>query len=83
MDEKIGMNPSRTIRSPRPQITRIRKGGFDIFHSTIGTPDIAYRGLPWHGEVKSESENLDGNNFFKNAERKNNFEVEKLGAKIL
>ena len=30
-----------------------------------------------------ESENIGGNKIFENAERKNNFEVEKLGAKLL
>ena len=38
-------------------------------------------GLSWHGVEKSESENLGGNNIFENAERKNNFEVEKVGRK--
>ena len=32
--------------------------------------------------VKSEIENLGGNSIFENSERKNNFEVERLGKKI-
>ena len=40
-------------------------------------------GFSWHGVEKSESENLGGNNIFENAERKNNFEGENVGAKNL
>ena len=36
---------------------------------------------PWHGEAKSKSENTGGNSIFKNSERGNNFEVEKVGRK--
>ena len=35
----------------------------------------------WHGASKSESENSGGNNGFKNADCKNNYEVEKVGRK--
>ena len=43
--------------------------------------DLAYRSLSWNGAEKSESENLGGNHIFENAERKNIFEVEKVGRK--
>ena len=78
-DDKIGMNPSRTIGIPRPQITRTSQGSFNVFNSIKGESDLADRGLSWHGGAKSESENLKGNKFFKNYERKNIFEVEKVG----
>ena len=43
--------------------------------------DLSYRGSTCHGTIESESENLIGNKFFENAERENNFEVEKVGHK--
>ena len=78
VDEKIGMNPSRTIVIPLPHITRISMSNCDIF-------DLFIRGLPYHGTIKSESEilveNIRDNKIFKNAERENNFEIEKVGRK--
>ena len=74
-DDNIGMNPSRDIGSSRPQVSNC-----NIFDSVI-------RVFPWHVTIKSEGENLvenlRDNKIFKNVERKNNFEFEKLGAKIL
>ena len=62
-----------------------RASNCNIFDLVRKTSDISYRGSLWHGTMRSESENLVknyiGNNIFKNAERENNFEVEKLGAK--
>ena len=49
--------------------------------ASTSSEDISDRNAPWHGASKSESENLGGNNGFENAERKNNFEVEKVGRK--
>ena len=43
--------------------------------------DLAYRSVLYHGAAKSEIENPGSNIIFKNAERKNNFEVEKVGRK--
>ena len=37
--------------------------------------------MPWHGTERSESGNLGANKIFENAERKNNFEVEKVERK--
>ena len=37
--------------------------------------------MPWHDAGKSEFKNLGGNQNFENSERKNNFEVEKVGRK--
>ena len=75
LDEKIVMIPSRTIRSPHLHIARTRLSNCDILESFI-------RGLSWYGTTKNESknlvENLRGNKIFKNAERENNFKVEKL-----
>ena len=48
-----------------------------------GTSDFSDRSTSWHGAAKIESENPEDNRIFKNAGRENNFEVEKLGAKIL
>ena len=73
-DEKNGMKPSRTIRIPHPKINRNRMSNCDIF-------DSVSRGFPWHGNMKSESENqvgnLRGRKIFNNAERENNFDIEK------
>ena len=57
----------------------------DIFNSVSKTSDLAYRGYPWHGTMKNETinlvENLRENTIFKNAECKENFNVEKVGRK--
>ena len=78
-NENISMNPSRATRSPCSQITRTRLSNCNIF-------DSVSRGLTWHGTIKSECENkvenLRGDNIFKNSERENNSEVEKLGTKF-
>ena len=52
-----------------------------IFNSVNRRSDIAYRDSSWHGTAKIESENLKGNNIFKNTERESNFEVEKVERK--
>ena len=57
----------------------------DVFDLVRNTSDISYRVLTWHGTMKIKSENtvkkLRDNNIFKNDERKNIFEVEKVGRK--
>ena len=80
-DDKIGMNPSRTIRIPRPQITSTRKGSCDIFDLVSRTSDLSYMGFLWYGTDKIESKNLGGNTNFENAESENNFEAENVGHK--
>ena len=74
-DEKIGMNPLRTIGISHPQMTRTTLNNCDIFDLVRRQLGISYRGLVWHGKMKSESENLRGNKIFENAERQNNFKV--------
>ena len=81
-DDKIGMNPLITIRSPCPHTTRTRKGSFGIFDSTIGTPDLSYRGLLWNGAVKTGSEKFGGNKFFNILSAKMISKSKKLGAKF-
>ena len=54
---------------------------FKIFNSVIRMLDISYRSFSWNGAAKRKSENLGGNNIFENAERENNFEVEKVRRK--
>ena len=80
VDDKIGITTLRTIGSQRPQITRTRLSNCDVF-------DLVISGLPWHNTMRSESKNLveklRGNNIFNSYERKNNFQLEKLGAKVL
>ena len=50
-DERIGMNPSITIGSPQPQITRTRPSNCNILPLFI-------RGSLWHGKTKIESKKL-------------------------
>ena len=45
------------------------------------TSGLAYWDLPGHGEAKSGNEKLLGNTIFEHAERKNSFEVERVGRK--
>ena len=42
---------------------------------------LSYRGSLWKGADKIESENHGGNNISENSERKNSFEVERVGHK--
>ena len=46
VNDKIGINPSRTIILPRPHITGTRLRNCNIFYSVI-------RVSPWHGITKS------------------------------
>ena len=80
-DDKIGMNPSRTIGIPRPQITGTSQESFNIFNSIRGTLDLAYKGLLYIGGAKSE--NLRRNKGFKNDERKIVLKLKRLIAKVL
>ena len=77
-DEKIGMKTLRTIKSPCPQINWTRLRNCIIF-------DLVRRGLQYHFKIKIEGENLvenlRDNNIFKNNDRENNYETEKVGRK--
>ena len=51
---RTGMKPKGPILTTIPEYNRANK--FDIFDSVIRMLDLAYRGSPWHGTMKSESE---------------------------
>ena len=53
-DDRIVMNPSRTIGNPHLQITRTSLSNCNIL-------ELVIRCLSWHGTMKSKSENLVGN----------------------
>ena len=83
---------NRTVMKPQgPIVTTIlesnRENNHNISNLVRKTPDIAYRVSPWHGTTKNETgnlaENLGDKTIFKNIERKDNSNVEKLGAKVL
>ena len=71
MNDGIVVNSLRTTGSIIPQINRSGQEIFGILDYFIGISNISYRSALWHRTVKNKSE------------RENNFEVEKLGAKIL
>ena len=79
-EKEIGMNPSRTIIIPLPQINKPKMSNRDIF-------DLVSRASPWHVTMKSKSENLvenlRGRNISKNYEREKNSKVKNLGAKMM
>ena len=52
MNDGISVNPSITIGSIIPQVTRTKQGRFNIFDSFRETLDISDRNASWHGEVK-------------------------------
>ena len=58
-----------------------RENNCDIYDSVIRTSHIFYRIWAWNGTTKNESENLRGKTNLENTERKNNFEIEKVGRK--
>ena len=83
IDNCTGMNPQGPIVSTIPESNRTNN--FEIFVLVRKTV-LPYMSSVWHVTIKIESENLVENlrgKKSKNAERKNNFEVEKLGAKIM
>ena len=86
-DDKIGMNPSRTIRTPRPHNTRAIANNCEIFDLVRMTSYLAFRFLTWYGTIESESENLlrkiRGNKTFKMLSAEIILKLKKLGAKIL
>ena len=77
------MNPLRTIGISHPQMTRTTLNNCDIFDLVNRPSYLAYRVSEYHGTMKSESKTLVGTKMFENAERKNNSELEKSGAKML
>ena len=72
-DGRIGMNPSRTIEIPLPQITRTSLSNCDMLK-------LFRKGFPLNGTMTSEGENLvvnlRGNKISKRSELENHFEVE-------
>ena len=76
---RTGVNPQGSIGTIIPDTNS--GSNWKIFDAVIRTSDLSYRNLSWHGAAKSESVNLGGNNILENSERKNNFEVEKVGRK--
>ena len=74
-DDKIRMTPLRPIGRPHPNINRTRISNYYIL-------ELVIRDLPWHGRMKIKTENLveniRGNKSFKNDERGNISEVEKV-----
>ena len=78
------MKPQVPIVTTIPESNRAKN--CDIFNSFRKMSDLAYRASPWHVTIKNETGNLVENirdKKFKNYERKDNFTVEKLGAKIM
>ena len=53
IDDKIGMNPLRTIRIPRPQVNRTSISNCDIFN-------LVRRVFLWHRTMKNENEKPGG-----------------------
>ena len=86
-DEKIGMNQSRTIGSPHPQITRTRLSNRDISELVTRKSYLAYRNSELHVTIKSENENLvenlRGNKILKILSPKIILKLKKLGANFL
>ena len=79
------MKPQGYILKNIPEYNRANN--CDIFNSVSKTSDIAYMGSPWHGTTKNEAvnlvENLRDSTNFKNSDRKDNFNVKKVGRKNL
>ena len=73
------MNPQGPILTMIPESNR--ENNCNIFDFIRRTSDISYRGSMWYIIVNIESKYLRGNKIFENAERNNNFEVEKVGCK--
>ena len=73
------MKPQEPILTTIPESNSA--SNCNIFKLVRRTLDLVYRGSQWHDTAKSESENLGGNKIFRNAERENNFKVEKVGHK--
>ena len=83
IDNPTGMNPQGPIVITISESNRANN--CDIFNLVRKTSHLTYRGSPLYGIMKSEGENLvenlRRNKIFKNAERKNNSEAEKVGLK--
>ena len=79
IDNRTGVNPQGHIGTTISEFNST--SNWKKFDSVSMISDIAYRSLSWNGAEKSEIENLGGNHIFENAERKNIFEVEKVGRK--
>ena len=79
IDNRTGMNPQGPIVTMIPEYNRSNNS--NIFISVSRTSDLAYRGSPYYGTIISEIKNLRGNKILENAERENNFKVEKVRRK--
>ena len=78
---RTGMNPQRPIGNT---ITYSNiSNNCNISDTVSSASSLSYRGLTWHRKMKIEGikpmENHKGIKKFKNDERENNFEVEKVG----
>ena len=77
IDNHTGMNPWGPNGTIIPESNRANNcKNFDFIRRIL---NFSYRGSLWHDTEKGESEKLGGNKFFEDAERENNFEVEKVG----
>ena len=74
-DGGIKINPPGTVRGNVPQGNRWRC--YKIFDSVTGVYYFSNRSAPWNDEAISE--NAGNTSLYKNAWRKNCFEVEKYG----
>ena len=75
----ISMNPPVTTGVIIPHVTR--QGSFNLFNPIRGKSDFSDRSVLLYGAAISE--NPGGDRIFKIAGRKSNFEVEKLGTKMM
>ena len=63
-DDEIGINPSRTIGIPGPQINKTKLSNYDIFYLVRRRSYLSHRGSSWNSKTKIESGNLRGNKIF-------------------
>ena len=77
IDNRTVMNTQGPTVTTLPESNNAING--NIFTSFRSTSYLSFIIYMWHGKAKNESEKLGGNKSFENAERENNFEVEKVG----
>ena len=83
MNAGISVNPSRTIRSIVPQITKTSQGILVIFDSIRVISYIAYKSVPWHGTRTKKVKSLKATEFSKTLSTRIILKLKRLGAKIL
>ena len=71
IDNSTGGNPHGPIGTITPETNS--SSNCNTFDYIISNLYLTYRGFSWDGAVKSERENLGGNNMFENAEHENYF----------